>query len=630
MTHSKTAAAALSLLLATSVLVPFVAVGAFAQTADHSKTFEETGDIRFVGFDTDGWSADTFTVRISTSDGPGGTDVVLYEQEHTTADLQQSGSVQVFENANAYNQITIEILGTSNSEPEWGTGASFSNDVWRTTDAFGSTGGDRDLVADADEKFAMAVNPGLNIVDVSRDFTSVNETEVQGLDANDTKLELYQSAASNGDTADNFHAVSNNFLQDAETVALIKGKNAAIRSMNAYGSQSTAEVAGKENVSEFYSSQERNFLAQWNSQMAEAEYLQGLAKNETGVDPLYVHGSWTLHDSSGWEVVNSTILGFGSSNYTLRNGTKVDATTVDVEVVIRDTANDNYYTYSATFGPVTGDKTAAATVGFGASTSDNGATTVEGIAINPPDSNYDELEFVDFSEYSGDFSSVKSQNSNAQDKVVTVVNQTYDQYKAGQINSSDLVNPYDLHSEANPGDDFQGWAAATLAMAGTNQPTDFETTGQMNVTLEDGTQHQGIIHSYENPPSGQFEVNQTYNPDNFGGPIYVATSDDIKEINQNFTLDDLKTLDGESVQNFTVVEKNYTTESAGDLQKLNDQMLELRAELEAREQKRSGGGALLGGSGSNTVIILVAVAALLAMMMRDDSNNGGGRPRRRY
>jgi len=595
----RVSALTLSVLILSSAVVGVGLLSALVagQSNTYEKTFENVGDTRFVGMDSEGWSGATVTVEISTSDGPGGQNVTLYRENWTTARLNKKSTVTVFENAGAYDSITVRVEGAP-SEPEWGVGSEFGNLDWDPSDRFGSTGGDRNLTPELMERISMTTNPNVNIVDVSGvpGATSVDEDSLSELDANDTKLELYESAGGSSDTAANFHAVSNNFLQDAETVALIKGKNAAIRSMNTDGSQTKAEAAGKENVSEFYSSQERNFLAQWNSQMAEAEYLQGLAKDETGVDPLYVHGSWTLHDSNGWEVVNSTILGFASTNYTLRNGTNAEATTVDVEIVIRDTANDNYYIYSATFGPTTGDKTAAPTVGFGASTSDNGAATVEGIAINPPDSNYDELEFVDFSEYSGDFSSVKSQNSNAQDQIVTVVNQTYDQYQAGEINNSELVDPYTLQNQYSPGSEYEGWAAATLANLGTNQPTDFDQIGYMNVTLEDGTKLRGVLHSQSNPPSGSFAVGETYNASNISGQQYIVTESSTREIQQNFTLNSATNQSGGNMTQVTIVEKNYTTTSAADLSALYDQLALMRAEIDARQDAigDNGGGALAG------------------------------------
>jgi|GEM_PF-780591 len=636
----------LTLLVVLAPILGAVTVPAAAAEDDYSKTFEGVGDTKFVGIDTEGWGADTVRVIISTENGPGDTFVELHNRTYTTAKLQSRNSHQLFANQGAYETITIEVRNAQN-EPEFVTGAETKDNMF-LANWFASTGGDRDLVADFAEKMSMAVNPRQRIVDVTKDFSTINESNLQNLDANETKLEIYQSAASSADTAENVHAIMNNHLQDAETVALIKGKNAYVRDLNAHGSKTSAKSSATQNISEFYSRNERNLISQWNSQISTMEYLRALSLNETGVPDSYVRigfregpdGYGSSFDESATSV---NITGFGSTSFTLQNGSSVSLRTIEVEM---DLVNDAGSHSTATRIVVPGT-TGYAAHGFN---SDEEVVTTP-IMVGAPNKNLDKINVTEPREYNQSLQTIDSQTASAQNQMDTVVNQTFDQYQAGLINSSDLVDPYMLHNQFNPGDEFQGWAAATLALTGSNQPTNYDQTGHMNVTLEDGTHLQGILHAPHNPlyinetnhsQSDGFVVNYTYNPGDFSGPIYLTTDSRIREIQQNFTLDDVRTVDGESRTNVTYVEKTYNTTSADDLEKLNEQMAELRAEIEAREQASAGGGPIFGsGSGSMLPLVLIAAGVVAILLQgnnsnggnggsRSSSNGGGSRSRRRY
>jgi len=621
---------ALALLVALAPILGVVAVQpATAQSQTYSKTFEGVGETKYVGFDTEGWGADTVRVIISTENGPGDTYVELHNQTWTTATLQSRNTHQLFANQGAYETITIEVRNAAN-EPTFVTGAETKDNMF-TANWFASTGGDRDLVADFGEKTAMAVNPDLGIVDVTKDFRTVNESKFSSLDDNETKLEIYQAAASTGDTAKTVHAIMNNHLQDAETVALIKGKDAYIRSLNQAGSESVAESAADENISEFYSRQERNLIAEWNAVISDFQYYQALEDSESL--PESFADVPVDKDSETWgSTMSHSVAGFGSTTYTLENGTTVDVKTVSVWINDSEFGNSHKWTV----GPTTGQLEGVNAKGVSGKADTHAKSgDIERLYVAAPTSSQEDLTVLRFDKTANALSTIQTQSQSAQNQMNTVVNQTYDQYQAGQINSSDLVDPYVLQNRYSPGSEFEGWSAATLAALGTNQPTDFDNIGFMNITTN-GQQYQGVLHAPSNPPSGEFKNDTTYYPSNFTGSFYISTDSRIVEVTGPFTIDHIQTSDGQVKANVTYVEKNYTTTSADDLEKLNQQLAELRAEIDARQQSLSGGGALF-GSGSNAgVILLVVAGAVVALMMKDDDGNGGNsnggdrRNRRRY
>ncbi|NLV06110.1 hypothetical protein GOC83_08210 [Haloarcula rubripromontorii] len=200
----------------------------------------------------------------------------------------------------------------------------------------------------------------------------------------------------------------------------------------------------------------------------------------------------------------------------------------------------------------------------------------------------------------------------------TLAENTYSAYQAGEINNSDLVDPYVLSNQQSAGDDFQGWAAAQLTLMGTNSPENFDQIGSFNVTTESGTQYEGVLFSQENPASGQFESGTTYNTSKIGGTQYVVTSDRIVELDGEFTIDSISTQDGQTVQNVTIQKTTYETTNVTELKQQYEDLAQKRAEIEAREQnlRGSSGGGLLGGSSSSLVLALIGVGALYAVSQR--------------
>ncbi|KAA9408161.1 hypothetical protein Har1131_03680 [Haloarcula sp. CBA1131] len=199
----------------------------------------------------------------------------------------------------------------------------------------------------------------------------------------------------------------------------------------------------------------------------------------------------------------------------------------------------------------------------------------------------------------------------------TLAENTYSAYQAGEINNSDLVDPYVLANQQSAGDDFQGWTAAQLTLMGQNSPENFDQIGSFNITTESGTQYEGVLFSQENPASGQFEANNTYNPNQIGGTQYVVTSDRIVELESNFTVDDITTTDGQTVQNVTIQKTTYETSNVTELKQQYEDLAYKRAQIEAREKalKQSAGGGLLGGGSVPPVVALAVIGTLLTIVV---------------
>jgi hypothetical protein len=612
-----------ALLLVTSLAAPALAGLASAQGSTYTKTLD-TEDARYVAFDTEGWDAGEVEVEVTANDGPGGDPVVLYRETHTTAELQNHNTVEFFENAGAYHNMTVTIDGAP-EEPGIAPGSKFSaTKGWRHHDMLASTGGDRDLMCDLSERLAQAANPAIDIVDCMAlpDTRSFNQSSV---DADQAELEIYKSAAAQKDASESIHTMLKNRLQDTETVALTKAKNGYIRSLNEGGSQTAAEAAAVDNVTDFYSVMEYNLVQRWNAQVANTQYLLNAMDNESAISDSYINASKEdFYDGKTSDIGSIKIEGTSTRTVTLQNGTNVEAKTLLLNVTGYNSYNVNE------IGPMD-DKRIAASEGY-IDGQDSGYTyasrnaTASNLWVQPPESNYGAENFFTMEKFYYRFNEIDTQTQAATNQAETLVTQTYDEYQQGEINNSDLIDPYVLQNEFSPGDGFEAWTASTLALLGTNQPTNLSSTGYMNVTLEDGTQLRGVIQSAENPASGQFEVNTTYNPDNIGGTQWITTEDSVRELQQNFTISNISTNDGERRQNFTIVKKTYATESSDDLSKLYNELSLLREQLEVREdwlRGASAGGAILDGmSNTELGIVVTIIIGIGGLAMR--GNNGGG------
>jgi hypothetical protein len=344
-----------------------------------------TGSPEQVIMKTDDLSAGTITVEVRVSEAPGGGTDLIYREEKTVANLPDTW--MVLKNDGAYENVTVTVKGAS-TEPEIGDETTTGKEIFPPKHIALRTGGDRDYVCGLSERLSTAVNPAYQSTDCNYALPGTTTVEnADQLDANETKLEIYQSAAAQADAADNYHTMLDNRLQDTESVALIKGKSAYVRALNDAGSQSVAEAQATRNITEYYSVMEYNLLQRWNAQVNQAEYLQNLINSTQGVGEYYLNGS---HDKpvNQNKRAEAYVTDYGTKTYTLQNGSTIDVRTVTVTGELFDTDMGSQGTSSVTFGPTTG-RTEVNPGGFGKR---DKRFNLTGIGVKPLGQNYDYKE----------------------------------------------------------------------------------------------------------------------------------------------------------------------------------------------------------------------------------------------
>jgi hypothetical protein len=231
----------------------------------------------------------------------------------------------------------------------------------------------------------------------------------------------------------------------------------------------------------------------------------------------------------------------------------------------------------------------------------------------------DRAFMLDGSERAALLTEIASANTQMRDNLDLWVGNYHSSYTAGDINETDLLDPTTLAQEFSTSYNdtgYYGYAAGSLAVQGTNGTFNESFT----VELADGTVLNGTLFTDWSPAStnGSFVTGTTYNISNADAPVYFATNDGLRLIQQDFTittLTDVKT--GETVNETQLEDYNRQTADTSLTADQLAQLLELRQELDEKQAQAGGGGGLLGSlglDGMSTGVIL-ALGAVVALFL---------------
>ncbi|RLM96220.1 hypothetical protein [Haloarcula sp. Atlit-7R] len=572
-----------------------------------TKTFE-TGPHK-VKIDLFDVSSET-TITVLTDESPAGNNTAILKK--TVSGSQNSAH---FRNAGAYESFTVKVEGA-------GGPVSFSKGgptaAWTPGDDgkfLGDTGGDPGFTYDLSEQIGESVMP--QVVQLDRtglpDSTTV---DTSGTDLQQIKTDVYQSGQNQKASNEHLQTTVDNYLQDTKTQARIIGKNAYIKALNNGSSKAAAKTEAKNAVEDYYAVKQVNLLNAWSQSTSHAKYLNSTAVSE-GASIKYV-GQPQEHDGSDVEATDQNVQ---VKNYeqqastTLLNGSSASYNELRIHIwADGNEGGGQYFNVS----PVTGEYQDVAY------SSNNPESTkyhdLRRLAIQPPTSEDSTLTYLKYSKWASQWTAINSQAQTVKTDMDTLAENTYSAYQKGEINNTDLVDPYVLANQQSVGEDFQGWTAAQLTLLGTNSPKNFDQIGSFNITTGSGTQYEGVLFSQENPASGQFENGTTYNTSNIGGTQYVVTSDRIVELDGTFTIEKITTTSGENVQNVTIQKTQYKTTNVTELRQQYEDLAYRRAQIEAREKalRQSAGGGLLGGGSVPPVVALAVVGTLLGIAVLQD------------
>jgi len=426
--------------------------------------------------------------------------------------------------------------------------------------------------------------------------------ELAQTDADETRASIYDSAAILDQNNEQLNTTYGNYLEDTKSIALMEGKAAFIRALENGSTETVARSKAISAVEDYYAVKQQNLIATWNTTVITARSLNQTAANTSNVAESFVSASHSGGASAD---------GFGGYTNLTRTETLVNGTTQTVLAV----EVDNNYDGQEHTTPVT-------FVNYQMN-GDHGTLSslyVEGTT------NLNRLHFADLGEMNSKWGEIQSQTSEASNSVTELLNQTYDLYQSGEINGTDIVDPYLGAREYSPENStaFQDWSLRTLSAMGVNPPENLSNIGRMEVVSGSNT-YEGILMS-DGTPDGGFTVGQTYNTGNLTGLQFVALNDGNQvELSGEFTLAAAETADGAAIaDNESVTYNNITYETANttEYQDLQQQLDDLQAEIEAKQQQQrnAGGGGLLpdfGFGGMSAPVGLIAAGAVVFLLGRN-------------
>jgi len=200
------------------------------------------------------------------------------------------------------------------------------------------------------------------------------------------------------------------------------------------------------------------------------------------------------------------------------------------------------------------------------------------------------------------------------------VSQVYDEYQAGNIDTEDLLSPYDLHRQkVDEGVSKDAWSRLQLQALDLNS-SQYE-AGEITLETADGKQVSGQIYTRE---SGKISENDTISTQQY--PLFVRTDSGFKGYtgeDGNLTVRDIQGTDGQQLDNITLSDLGLADANATEVDKVLEQYKIQQEELVKALDSGSAGGGLPFGSSSSILVILAIL--LLAGYAYTQSNSGGRR-----
>jgi len=413
--------------------------------------------------------------------------------------------------------------------------------------------------------------------------SDVNKTELSEADTQERKTRIYDSATTQRQNNAIYTDSVSNYAQDMKAPATMVAKNEYIRQLENGSSESTARSEAKQAASNYFAQRQVQLRNQWEVSAERYVSLNEMVQNDSNIASDYLYVRYRVPDNAN-SPFETTISGTSQSEVTLLNGTSISVTTIEAS---------------------SGSMEAKPTVIHWNSGS-NDDYEDETLLVRPPNSNYQTSEMIAMHEYPSIWSNIETVNSDVQTRIDNFVNSTYDSYQQGEINSSDLVDPYLGAREYSPESNYGSFTLRTLSSIGLNPPENLSNAGTMTIKdRETGSKVEGVLMSDGLPQSGEIEIGTVYDAQNLTGPQYVVDSETgtTHDLTGEFVVDNATTADGEPLNESSIgyQQIDYQTTDMAEFKALTEQLRNTTVAIESRQQRLrdGGGGGLFAGIGGS-------------------------------
>jgi len=434
-----------------------------------------------------------------------------------------------------------------------------------------------------------------------------NDPSNTEIDESQDHLALYQQGVSMMSMSKSYTDTMGNYVKDTEDIAWLMAERAVAQAYQNGANASEAKVAAKEAVKDYYAVRQMNTLNAWDNHMAALKSMKNQTSTFTDDPSEFVYitdGSFGLYNPSSSVEYGDADTGLRNfevvtKNYTLINGSTVEGYQLKAVAHDRQYGNKRGDAY---WDPLTNSIT------FQGSYAMDGDRRFGDINIRAPNAEYPQKAYMYKPRWTDVFNSIDSTYNEVASETDTFVNNTYDSFKSGEINSTDLLsrtnlmNHYMLDGTGNAS--FNDVVAA-LSAAGWST-TDLGNSSYMNITYEpnhlsnESITRQGMLLSGQAPPNETWTVGTQYESTDLNGTQAVATLDgDLHTINGTFAINAVYDSDGSEIEDveLTSPERTYKTTNTTELQRLVEQLGEDIDKLEDMKTDDSDAGAGVDASG---------------------------------
>lgn len=445
----------------------------------------------------------------------------------------------------------------------------------------------------ADKAVYLFTFGGINEDKCNRNHVSHVVEDMKESDANQTKVDIYTAALDEKSHQESSGAVYDNYINDTKSVAWMKAEAAIAEAYQNGRNAETAKVKAREAIDDYYTTKQINVIDSWNVSTSGVYTLQQQAEMEDGIDAKFVSVNG---DNGNYE----PIVGTNTTSVTLLNGTQTQTKTLTYE----------YYCINR--------HTKEAHPGTAYTDCSSPYTPVRGVYVQPPDTNYDVQQVMSFATWDARWDKIQTARDDLHSDVDAYVDATYPAYQNGEINASDTLSRttlmFEYGTDGANGTSMYDSVAAAAAM-GLDTPN-LNGTGLMTVEYQ-SQQYVGLVMA-RNAPSGTWTANTTYDTTNITGPVLLASQGgELVEMDGKFTIQEITSKDGTSVETVETTKYVYQTSNTTELLEVQQQMLDLRQEIEDREDTIGVAGGEMGSKyATEAVIALVGIAALLLFTRR--------------
>ncbi|WP_139173299.1 hypothetical protein [Halogranum gelatinilyticum] len=428
----------------------------------------------------------------------------------------------------------------------------------------------------------------------------------------DTRANLDALAATQESSSEQYTTAMSNRLEDTRAQAMMQAKQTIIMSMNDGDNATVAKEKATNTVEAYYATIQENMLNRFETDMQAAMYMKNVSDANSA--------TWLRVSTAGGD--NMYTESFREDNHTL-----VDGSEVTTHLYVTSKPDYTYKIMPLNSNPVSSPAANAWNDYMGDPSPDYRAYK----PVRYVNSTGTEKVVVDTQGYADVWHEIVQQSEWAKSNTDTLATEIYNQYNAGELNVSDLYDPFTIGVQSATAYNstgaysFAAYQMAALGYSGNLTASHtievYNSTGGTIETL-DGTLY------YTADDLSTLENNVTYTLADYSGRFVMAVQP--ADSNQSAYIQDLdeisgatsfeitsavNTKTGESVSNTTIVKHVYETTDVSNLEEQIDQLTKLYEEQQ--EAQSSGGGASSGWTSNKIVVALVAVAAIAVYANKD-------------